>query len=87
MQTLNEYIQKTYPGRNQEYVAGKLGISRSHLCLLLSEKRGPSKKLIEQIHEKTGGAVTPASWFPRISTNQAQDEIVGKSLDGSQGAA
>lgn len=63
MKKANHLIQKAYPNCTQGEIAEQLGISRTYLNQILSEKRAPSRQTIDLIQDRSGGMVPAQSWF------------------------
>lgn len=63
MQTLSEYVAAQQSPQTDQEWADRLGVSRSHFNMLRHGKAQPSKRLMVQIEQVTGGAVPVTAWF------------------------
>lgn len=64
MMTLAEWLNSN--GMTQVAFAARLGVPQSSVSRWC-DGRIPSARNITRIAEETGGAVGPASWFPKVA--------------------
>ena len=60
MSKLSKYLKEAKI--SQTDFAGKVGISRSHLCEILSGEKSPSLDVAKKISKGTGGSVRVSDW-------------------------
>lgn len=67
MLKLKEWMARQ--GLNQVQAADLLGLSRSYLSEILSEKKPPGRKAMHKIADVTGGAVPLDAWYAGATTD------------------